>query len=406
MTYHLEASNRSYLGFKRLILTACISILILTFFTSFNANARSTYNNTINLESAEGLVDEGYFIKPSTNGKFSREIENNHDGLDLHDKPGSEILAAADGKVFYKNKSISDAAGYGYYVMIEHNIKGRKIYTLYAHLQKRVTLAVNSGVKQGDVLGYMGSTGNSTGNHLHFTIISKLVRDVRQNPNPTCQKKFGKYASTCISSVSSPINILEHKFDPSPKNKIEFKALTDVESDYIFLDEINKTYQKGYLSDNLGINGQFRPTQNATTIETLRMIDKSILKETNDNSCNKNKLTNLEKADEKIGLKFSCLGILNNIDQIDAKSEITYAELSEIIINSMKQNTTLKQNTSSNFSNQSFSDLNSSNPYYSSIMTMIELNLIKGYSDGTFKPEEKVTRGHLAAIISKIEELK
>lgn len=73
---------------------------------------------------------------------------------------GSPIVAAADGKVL----DAGLGGGYGNYVIIDHG-SGRS--TLYAHMSR---IAVSSGttVSQGEVIGYVGSTGHSTGPHLHF----------------------------------------------------------------------------------------------------------------------------------------------------------------------------------------------------------------------------------------------
>lgn len=75
-----------------------------------------------------------------------------------------EILAAADGMVV---KVGMEAGGYGNYVRIRHNINGDE--TLYAHLRS-VGVKPNQQVYAGQAIGVMGSTGNSTGVHLHFEV--------------------------------------------------------------------------------------------------------------------------------------------------------------------------------------------------------------------------------------------
>lgn len=88
-----------------------------------------------------------------------------HNGIDIADSGvyGQPIIAAASGTVTFSG---GDGSGYGYHVIIDH---GNGYETLYGHCCE---LAVSSGqhVSQGDVIGYVGSTGNSTGPHLHFEI--------------------------------------------------------------------------------------------------------------------------------------------------------------------------------------------------------------------------------------------
>ena len=96
-----------------------------------------------------------------------------HKALDLGIGRGENIYAAASGKVITARYSSS----YGYYVMIQHN---NGMYTLYAHASK---LLVKEGEKvvQGDTIALIGSTGQSTGPHLHFEIILENGK-TRVNP--------------------------------------------------------------------------------------------------------------------------------------------------------------------------------------------------------------------------------
>ncbi|HEX8581236.1 MAG TPA: peptidoglycan DD-metalloendopeptidase family protein [Acidimicrobiales bacterium] len=91
-----------------------------------------------------------------------------HTGLDMGGQMGAEILAAADGAVVLAGVN----GGYGNCVVIYH---GDGMSTLYGH-QSRIGVAVGDVVRRGDVIGYVGSTGVSTGPHLHF--------EVRINGNP------------------------------------------------------------------------------------------------------------------------------------------------------------------------------------------------------------------------------
>lgn len=93
---------------------------------------------------------------------FSRRLAM-HSGLDIGGKAGDDVFAAADGVV----SSAEYDRAYGYNVVIKH---ASGLSTRYAHLRK---YTVKSGqlVAQGDTIGLLGSTGKSTGPHLHFEVI-------------------------------------------------------------------------------------------------------------------------------------------------------------------------------------------------------------------------------------------
>lgn len=82
---------------------------------------------------------------------------------------GTPVYAAADGYVVVSTALINSSGNYysyGNYILIAHY---NGLYTLYAHMSKRIATAGQS-VTQGQVIGYIGSTGNSTGPHLHFEV--------------------------------------------------------------------------------------------------------------------------------------------------------------------------------------------------------------------------------------------
>lgn len=107
-------------------------------------------------------MTSGYGNRTYTmNGK---KVSDFHLGIDLiSSKYGTDyIVAFADGVVTYAGAN----GGYGNVVYIDH---GNGYQTRYAH-QKYLNVKVGQAVKKGDVLGYMGTTGNSTGNHVHFEV--------------------------------------------------------------------------------------------------------------------------------------------------------------------------------------------------------------------------------------------
>jgi murein DD-endopeptidase MepM/ murein hydrolase activator NlpD len=96
-----------------------------------------------------------------------------HQGIDIAAPTGTPIWAAAAGEVFYAG----EMSGYGNAVMIDH---GSGMTTLYGH-QSRIASSVGQHVNQGQVIGYVGSTGNSTGPHLHFEV---RIGDTPRDPAP------------------------------------------------------------------------------------------------------------------------------------------------------------------------------------------------------------------------------
>ena len=100
--------------------------------------------------------DYGYRIHPTL------KVNMFHNGVDLAAPAGSNILAAYDGQVV----SASYTAAMGNYVMIDH---GGGLYTVYMHASQ-LNVSAGQEVKRGDVIALVGSTGRSTGNHLHFSV--------------------------------------------------------------------------------------------------------------------------------------------------------------------------------------------------------------------------------------------
>lgn len=99
-----------------------------------------------------------------------RGFNSSHKGVDFgwnskQDGANAPIYASADGVVYATNDYDSSGKSWGNYVKIKHNDSE---YTLYAHMSNGLKVSKGQSVKQGDLLGYMGSTGDSSGNHLHF----------------------------------------------------------------------------------------------------------------------------------------------------------------------------------------------------------------------------------------------
>ena len=94
-----------------------------------------------------------------------------HKGIDYANR--GHIYAAANGIVRKIGYNGNRRSGYGHYIYLNH---GDGLQTLYAHMEDRTHLEVGDRVKQGDSLGIIGSTGASTGPHLHFEVIESWRR--------------------------------------------------------------------------------------------------------------------------------------------------------------------------------------------------------------------------------------
>ena len=90
------------------------------------------------------------------------DFSANHTGIDYLCPAGTPVLASEEGNVFYAGWK---PGGYGYCVFLQHP---DGMVTIYEHLLKDVPVTVGQYVQKGQVIGYSGSTGNSTGPHLHF----------------------------------------------------------------------------------------------------------------------------------------------------------------------------------------------------------------------------------------------
>jgi murein DD-endopeptidase MepM/ murein hydrolase activator NlpD len=99
-----------------------------------------------------------FSLEPSTGGCPG----GFHSGVDLADQAGTPIHAAADGIAY----PLPDYQFYGNHVLVQH-LGG--ISTVYGHLS-RLNVGWGQPVRRGDLIGWVGSTGNSTGPHLHFEV--------------------------------------------------------------------------------------------------------------------------------------------------------------------------------------------------------------------------------------------
>ena len=118
--------------------------------------------------STKFITGSGQFIWPVPNYRYcSRWYGGRHRGVDICAPAGTPIYASAGGTVTKAGYNKAGAGtGYGYSVIINH---GGGYSSVYAHCLS-LTVSAGQTVKQGQLIGYVGSTGRSTGNHCHFEI--------------------------------------------------------------------------------------------------------------------------------------------------------------------------------------------------------------------------------------------
>lgn len=163
------------IGITVFILIVCCTYT--QYFVIGNSEETSSDESIKEIEQGE-LIYKGQFPMPIENfievtSKFGYRdahgvVSANHTGIDLCGNLGSRILAVQDGEVTHAGWQ----GGYGNYVEIKHtNEQGESFYTFYAHMRDN-SICVEKGqsVTTGQVIGVQGSTGNSTGDHLHFEI--------------------------------------------------------------------------------------------------------------------------------------------------------------------------------------------------------------------------------------------
>ena len=145
--------------------------------TTYSAPSASNYSTG----TSSGYVDIGISLINPVSGVITSRYGSNdsvrshaHSGLDIAAPYGTPIKAAASGTVTYSGNA---GDGFGNYVIISH---GNGVTTVYAHCSQLLVSAGQT-VSQGDIIAKVGSTGNSTGNHLHLEVRKNGVNYNPQN---------------------------------------------------------------------------------------------------------------------------------------------------------------------------------------------------------------------------------
>ena len=155
---NMDTSDRGSIDMENLKKQINISISTVGEIRDYLHVQRDLYVST-----PQGLPVRGH-ISSSYGGRVSpidggREF---HSGVDISAEPGKPVHATADGIVSFSGWS----GGNGKLVVLEH---GHGFSTFYAH-NRMILVKVGQKVKRGDVISYVGSTGSSTGPHVHYEI--------------------------------------------------------------------------------------------------------------------------------------------------------------------------------------------------------------------------------------------
>ena len=166
-----EEEIRAFNGLDGAKLAAGTEIVVPDGEVAAPAPAKSTGKTVTAAVKYGTAASIGYYMAPLAVYVETQGIHG-YNGVDLGARTGTSVMASAAGKVMVA-KSGGYNGGYGSYVVVQH---GNGSQTLYAHLSSVATY-VGATVVQGQVIGAVGSTGKSTGPHLHFEI-----RDGIRNP--------------------------------------------------------------------------------------------------------------------------------------------------------------------------------------------------------------------------------
>lgn len=122
-----------------------------------------------------------------------------HSGTDIGAAQGTPVLAAQDGVV----ASADYAGGYGLMIVLEHDKESPELQSRYAHLSE-ILVEPGSRVNRGDVIGLVGSTGNSTGPHLHFEMLQATASGwIMVNPDGLVQASL----ANLVKALNDPMSV-------------------------------------------------------------------------------------------------------------------------------------------------------------------------------------------------------
>ena len=155
-----------------------------------------TFSSNVYTNDPDAAIQWPFVVGVAMSSGYGMRDTGMHEGIDLVPGAGAPVQAIADGTVRIATES---GGNYGVTVYIDHIIDGELITSHYSHMQYG-SLQVSAGdtVKVGDIIGKVGSTGRSTGPHMHFELI---VNGSTIDPLPWFTENAGRY-----DGVTSPVS--------------------------------------------------------------------------------------------------------------------------------------------------------------------------------------------------------
>ena len=139
---------------------------------AYRGNSYFAFGDTVDLKYPLDTMKYAFPVKNKVSSGFKYRGNVFHKGLDINLRTGDPVVSAFEGKVRYAKYN---DGGFGNLVIIRHP---NGLETYYAHLSK-IVVQPNQIVKAGEIIGKGGSTGRSTGPHLHFEV---RINDKAMNP--------------------------------------------------------------------------------------------------------------------------------------------------------------------------------------------------------------------------------
>ncbi len=121
---------------------------------------------TLLIESSVNISNFLWPLSGKTTSRFGMRRGRPHNGIDIAARKGTKIRATSDGVVILSGNNVDGFRGYGKLIVLQHN---EELISLYAHNNKN-HVSYGECIKRNEIIGEVGSTGRSTGPHLHFEI--------------------------------------------------------------------------------------------------------------------------------------------------------------------------------------------------------------------------------------------